>query len=139
MTVQTLYYSVVDSLDGSYSDDVPDLPSSLPGLKRSSFLASQAQLNNLVRVGTGWHWLTNVDRTSCLLYLYTHSDCRMTRTSCVYCICIPIVTVDIVLVFTFIHNCLFPSDNHVIHLVVRAGWTNGHATHKQRGKRIIPQ
>ena len=26
-------------------------------------------------------------RTSCLLYLYTHSDCRMTRTSCLLYLC----------------------------------------------------
>lgn len=38
----------MDSVDGGYREELPDLPSSLPGLKRSAYLASQAQLDNLV-------------------------------------------------------------------------------------------
>ncbi len=47
--VQEMYWSVLDGLeDAGMSDSLPELPLYLPGLKRSSFLASQAQLNNMV-------------------------------------------------------------------------------------------
>ena len=40
---------MIDTIDGGYSDEIPDIPSYLPGLKRSAYLTSQAQLDSLVR------------------------------------------------------------------------------------------
>jgi hypothetical protein len=40
---------LIDTIDGGYSDEIPDIPSYLPGLKRSAYLTSQAQLDSLVR------------------------------------------------------------------------------------------
>ena len=40
----------MDGIDGGLSDSIPDLPSFLPGLSRSTFLASKEQLDNLVGV-----------------------------------------------------------------------------------------
>ena len=39
----------MDTIDGGYADEIPDIPSYLPGLKRSAYLTSQAQLDRLVR------------------------------------------------------------------------------------------
>lgn len=41
---------MLDQLDGGLTEDLPQLPLHLPGLKRSSFLASQTQLHNMVRM-----------------------------------------------------------------------------------------
>ena len=46
---QDLFYSLIDTIDGGYSKEIPDIPSYLPGLKRSAYLTSQAQLDSLVR------------------------------------------------------------------------------------------
>ena len=46
---QDTYCSLLDSLDDGCGEGLLDLPSALPGLRRSAYLASQAQLNNLVR------------------------------------------------------------------------------------------
>ena len=46
---QDLFYSLIDTIDGGYSEEIPDIPSYLPGLKRSAYLTSQAQLDSLVR------------------------------------------------------------------------------------------
>ena len=48
-SLQKLLSSLLDSVDKGYQEEVPDLLSSLPGLKRSAYLASQAQLDNLVQ------------------------------------------------------------------------------------------
>ena len=40
--------SLVDTINGGYGEEPLDLPSSLPGLRRSAYLASQTQLDNLV-------------------------------------------------------------------------------------------
>ena len=40
---------MIDTIDGGYSEEIPDIPSYLPGLKRSAYLTSQAQLDSLVR------------------------------------------------------------------------------------------
>ena len=45
---QDLFYSLIDSIDGGYTDEIPDIPSYLPGLKRSAYLTSQSQLDSLV-------------------------------------------------------------------------------------------
>ena len=41
----------MDCIDNGLSRAIPDLASFLPGLNRSAFLASQEQLDNLVREG----------------------------------------------------------------------------------------
>jgi len=46
--LQVAYNSLLDALSQSSPDQVPEIPSRLPGLKRSSFLASHNQLNSLV-------------------------------------------------------------------------------------------
>lgn len=46
--MQKSYCDLLDTLDGGYSEEPLELPSALPGLKRSVYLTSQAQLNNLV-------------------------------------------------------------------------------------------
>ena len=46
---QDLFYNLIDTIDGGYSKEIPDIPSYLPGLKRSAYLTSQAQLDSLVR------------------------------------------------------------------------------------------
>lgn len=48
IATQKSYCDLLDSLDGGYGSELLELPSALPGLKRSVYLASQAQLNNLV-------------------------------------------------------------------------------------------
>ena len=47
---QKTFASLVDTIDGGYGagDEPLTLPSSLPGLRRSAYLTSQTQLNNLV-------------------------------------------------------------------------------------------
>ena len=50
---QDLFYSLIDTIDGGYSKEIPDIPSYLPGLKRSAYLTSQAQLDSLVREREG--------------------------------------------------------------------------------------
>ena len=50
---QDLFYTLIDSIDGGYHDEIPDIPSYLPGLKRSAYLTSQAQLDSLVREREG--------------------------------------------------------------------------------------
>ena len=44
---------MIDTIDCGYSDEVPDIPSYLPGLKRSAYLTSQPQLDSLVREEEG--------------------------------------------------------------------------------------
>ncbi len=46
--LQNLFFSLVDGIDGGYTGNIPDLPSFLPGVNRSAFLASQDQLHNMV-------------------------------------------------------------------------------------------
>lgn len=48
IATQKFYCDLLDSLDSGYGAELLELPSALPGLKRSVYLASQAQLNNLV-------------------------------------------------------------------------------------------
>ena len=59
--LQNLFFSLVDGIDGGYTGSLPDLPSFLPGVNRSAFLASQEQLDNLVG-GKG-----SPSRLSCLV------------------------------------------------------------------------
>ena len=50
LSLQNLFLSLVDRIDGGMSGSIPDLPSFLPGVNRSAYLASQEQLDNLVGV-----------------------------------------------------------------------------------------
>ena len=49
--LQESYCALLDSLDSGCGAEPPEVPSSLPGLKRTAYLASQTQLNDLVREG----------------------------------------------------------------------------------------
>ena len=46
---QKLYCDLLDTVDGERSGELLELSSSLRGLKRTVYLTSQTQLNNLVR------------------------------------------------------------------------------------------
>lgn len=71
-----LFFSLVDGIDSGLTGTMPDLPSFLPGVHRSAFLASLEQLDNLVglvamlvtnRTGTGKFHSSVSGLLSCLL------------------------------------------------------------------------
>ena len=68
ISLQNLLSSLLDSVDKGYQEEVPDLLSSLPGLKRSAYLASQAQLDNLVQ--RPHH---KIDRIHTYIHTYIHN------------------------------------------------------------------
>lgn len=80
-----LFFSLVDNIDSGLTGAMPDLPSFLPGLRRSAFLASTQQLDNLVglvamlvthREGKGKFHSNISNLLACLLPAMIEQACR---------------------------------------------------------------
>jgi len=91
ISLQNLLSSLLDSVDKGYQEEVPDLLSSLPGLKRSAYLASQAQLDNLVQRP---HHM--IDRIHTYIHTYIHNTYMHTY----------IHTYIDTYVHTYVHTCI---------------------------------